>query len=583
MEQIPPIKPKRLPGPAGTSCLTCKRRRKRCDQARPTCQKCTEGGYDCLGYDHIQKRKTTKPDSGTSQNVPMEGVLHSSTLADKDYCGGIRDSNQLSVNLASRFLVAPLYEYSEVPFYEPTGYITSAETPSDPSPPANAFLSLATINNHSRDVLPSSSSSSSGSEETNTNPFHVSNRHGLNFLIGARTAQTLSTLSPDARQSIRYVLDQYERVLDSVYFKPKDHQVILLRDIVMTRLQASSITRCAILLVAKMIESMLNGDSNNTRITFKESVHRFETQLHTIKASRPNPLEVRYLLDGFLEVAFLKMRVSNGCNAYRLLHNASPTFLEIVHSDPNLWPNPNGLPMACMSKVISSTRFELGHFILMDILCSMVYGVPQVVDYETATFAPRAEIHPIEWVHCCPHEFQICIAEMNKRCTTSYIAPDWHVIEHRLLSYRAPVITVDQAESWKTIARLAIVETWRQSLLIYLYMAVCGVSSDDTRVQSAVRQTFQLFSTIKRQDPPKVNVHFMFQYLIAGACTRNEKQRALVRERLLDTFDNECWLLPSCEMVPVLDHLWHGAAANGQPFRWSDYITSRQAVLPIPA
>lgn len=41
------------------------------------------------------------------------------------------------------------------------------------------------------------------------------------------------------------------------------------------------------------------------------------------------------------------------------------------------------------------------------------------------------------------------------------------------------------------------------------------------------------------------------------------------------------WLLRSVEFVPVLDDLWHGAAANGRPIKWSDYVRSREKVLPV--
>ncbi|KAF8712174.1 hypothetical protein RHS03_01292, partial [Rhizoctonia solani] len=580
IEQASSTKPKRLPGPAGTSCLTCKRRRKKCDQGRPTCQKCVEGGYDCLGYDHIQQRKAAKSNSATSHHGYMEG--HSRPLAsvNKNEGSSIGDSDQLAVSFALRPQNTPFGGYYEAPFYEPAGYSPSTEASSDSTP---IHSSLVTVNNSLWNALSSPLfDSPADPEETNADPSHLSNLYRPSFLVGAQTAQGLSTLSLGERHSIHYVLNLFERVFDSVYFKPRDHHATLLRNVVVNRIQASSITRCAVVLAAKMVESMLNGNSSNNRITFKESVHRFETHLHAVKAGRLNQQEIQYLLNGFLEVAFLKMRVSNGYNAYRLLRNAAPTFLEIVYSDPGLWPDPSGPPAVCMSKVITSTRFELGHFALMDVLCSMAYGLPQVIDYETATLSPEAEIHPIEWVHGCPLEFQICIALMNDRCTKSYVAPDWQMIEHRLQSYKVRLTLVDQTESWRNIARLAVVESWRQALLIYLYMAVCGISSNDIRVQSAVRQVFQLFKTVKRQEPPKVNVHFMFQYLIAGACTRNETQRALVRERLLDSFDNECWLLPGSDMVPVLDHLWHGAAANGRPFKWSDYITSRQIALPIP-
>ncbi|KAG8685588.1 hypothetical protein FRC11_010373, partial [Ceratobasidium sp. 423] len=240
----------------------------------------------------------------------------------------------------------------------------------------------------------------------------------------------------------------------------------MMREIVVTRLQASSIARCSVLLSAKMVESLLNGNKNINRLTFEQSVRRFENQLHVAKARHLNtfehPVEFQYLLNGLLEVALMKMRISNGYNSYQLLHDAAPTFLETVYSDPSLWPNPNGPPMVCMSKVVTSTRFELGHFALMDIACSMAYGLPHVVDYETTTLVPEAEIHVIEWVHGCPLEFQVCIAEMNQRCVMSYVTPDWHVIEYRLLSYQAPRATIDNTEFWKPVARLVILESWRQ-------------------------------------------------------------------------------------------------------------------------
>ncbi|CAE6485929.1 unnamed protein product [Rhizoctonia solani] len=576
------MKQKRLPGPAGTSCLTCKRRRKKCDQGRPACKRCTEGGYDCLGYDHIQRRKATELDSGTSRCGSTEDAIPAPAHVDRDNSefGGHQQS---LANLISQALLASSYSFSESPSFGPTGYISSVDDQSS-SVTSSPCLSLAAANNPPWDISLRSSPivSSPVSEENQPNPFHASNGNNFDFLIGARTAQTLSTLSPETRQLFHRVLDLYDRVLESVYFKPRDHQVVKMRQMVVSRLQASSITRCAVVLVVKIIESMLNGEVQNNRLTFRQSVERFESQLQRVKAQQPNPAEVEHLLNGFLEAAFLKMRMSNGYRAYQVLQNVAPTFLEIVYSDPTLWPNPNGPPMVCMSKVASSTRFELGHFALMDIVCSMAYGVPQVVHYETATSSLEPEVHPIEWIHCCPLEFQVCLTEMNQCCAKSYITPDWRAIEHRLLSYKTSTTVMDNTESWKTVARLAVVESWRQVLLIYLYMAVCGVSSDDPRVQSAVRQTFQLFKVVKRQEPPKVNAHFMVQYLIAGACTRSEKQRAFARERLLDAFDNECWILPGCELVPVLDHLWHGVAANGQPFKWSDYILSRQVALPIP-
>lgn len=41
------------------------------------------------------------------------------------------------------------------------------------------------------------------------------------------------------------------------------------------------------------------------------------------------------------------------------------------------------------------------------------------------------------------------------------------------------------------------------------------------------------------------------------------------------------WVLSGDDFVPVLDHLWHGAGANGRPTTWDDYARSREVGLPL--
>lgn len=229
----------------------------------------------------------------------------------------------------------------------------------------------------------------------------------------------------------------------------------------------------------------------------------------------------------------MKMRVNiNGFATYRLLHSAAPTFLQIVYSDPSLWFNSQGPPVASLAHILASHHFELGVFALIDMACAMAYGLPQAVDYDTSSPAIHIDVHPVEWIHACPLEFQICLADINRRYANKYMAHDWHLIEQRVLSFKTSVPNGESLESWKVVARLAVIESWRQVLLIYLYLVsdflkpthwsihlsqgVCGVTSDDTRVRSATRQLFQLFGTVRRQDPPKINVHFVFQYLIVS-------------------------------------------------------------------
>jgi hypothetical protein len=114
-----------------------------------------------------------------------------------------------------------------------------------------------------------------------------------------------------------------------------------------------------------------------------------------------------------------------------------------------------------------------------------------------------------------------------------------------------------------------------------------------------VRQIFQVIGTVKKQESSEANVPFFIQFLMvsgfiqlffklmvkswtqAGICARSEKHRALARDELANVSETKFWLLRSVDFVPVLDHLWHGAAAGGRPVKWSDYIFSREAMLPV--
>ncbi|CEL53620.1 hypothetical protein RSOLAG1IB_06475 [Rhizoctonia solani AG-1 IB] len=50
------------PGPLGSSCLTCKRRHKKCDLRQPVCKRCEVGRFKCEGYGH-NKRGAARKDS----------------------------------------------------------------------------------------------------------------------------------------------------------------------------------------------------------------------------------------------------------------------------------------------------------------------------------------------------------------------------------------------------------------------------------------------------------------------------------------------------------------------------------------
>lgn len=61
-----------------TGCLTCRKRRIKCDEAHPACRNCQKSKRECLGYDPIFKQQ---PGPSPIQPAPTSAPLQAATLA----------------------------------------------------------------------------------------------------------------------------------------------------------------------------------------------------------------------------------------------------------------------------------------------------------------------------------------------------------------------------------------------------------------------------------------------------------------------------------------------------------------------
>ncbi|KAF8601137.1 hypothetical protein BDV93DRAFT_558812 [Ceratobasidium sp. AG-I] len=64
-----------VPSRSARGCLTCKQRRKKCDEIKPYCERCVSGGFLCLGYSN-----TIKP-RASAKRFLLESVVVESALA----------------------------------------------------------------------------------------------------------------------------------------------------------------------------------------------------------------------------------------------------------------------------------------------------------------------------------------------------------------------------------------------------------------------------------------------------------------------------------------------------------------------
>ncbi|CAE6436319.1 unnamed protein product [Rhizoctonia solani] len=397
-----------------------------------------------------------------------------------------------------------------------------------------------------------------------------------------RISPSISHLSPDSWRMINYIMTHFDRVYSLTYFKPIQLQLVKYRQTMLERLQSSSITRRIKLISFKLHEAIAKGDDWRYQDIFTQWLNQFENELCSRWGSTTVPQTVQVRFMEALEISYLKTMLLGNENSYPFLRFTAPAFLQTVYSDRTLWATDHPPTAVSMAHVLSSPRCELGTFIVMDTLYSMAYSLPQLVEYDTSVTSLPDELYGYSWAHGCPTEFQIALAEINARRDGTGTR-DWRVIEHSLLTWQSrPSPREAEWESWMVVAWLAVQESWRHALLAYLYMALCGASSDDPRVQGSVKQILRIVKTVKKPERPVASIHFFAQYFIAGVCARTEAQRTLVRDKLTNMPESRNWLVHGNIFVPVLEHLWTGAGAGGRPVKWEDYVFSRERVLPVP-
>lgn len=84
-----------------TGCLTCKNRRKKCDEGRPRCERCVRGGFECLGYEH-NRRTTNVPTPASSTESPgSNDPIQTTVTNDFDMSEGLDLVGSLDATLST--------------------------------------------------------------------------------------------------------------------------------------------------------------------------------------------------------------------------------------------------------------------------------------------------------------------------------------------------------------------------------------------------------------------------------------------------------------------------------------------------
>src|SRR4051812_21047051 len=120
-------------------------------------------------------------------------------------------------------------------------------------------------------------------------------------------------------------------------------------------------------------------------------------------------------------------------NTYQVLRYATPMFLQMVYSNPKLWPegcDPTVVPLA---NTMVSHPYVFSHFILLDAMTAMAFGLPQQVEYSSTVDSLPTNF--TSYAHCSPLDFQITLVEINACRDKSPNARNWEEIEYKLKNW----------------------------------------------------------------------------------------------------------------------------------------------------
>ncbi|KAH7345547.1 hypothetical protein B0J17DRAFT_42801 [Rhizoctonia solani] len=227
----------------------------------------------------------------------------------------------------------------------------------------------------------------------------------------------------------------------------------------------------------------------------------------------------------------------------------------------------------------------LWRYAYIDILFSVTSDMPTLFRYEVSipsiqrsnTYGASQGDGIIQWLHGIPNQLVLLFAHM-KSLQGDGLTPDGDtVVSLERAIHELPPFDGSSSDRFLAIIRSVVQECWRQAALIYLYMAVCGDSSDTPRVKEAFRRHMRL---LNGTTPGRLPDEFLLVTLqLISPAAQRQRDREVLKQRTLGLYTRDRTHVATSSFLFVMGDIWARADAEDRPIMWSDVAVSQKRLL----
>lgn len=148
-----------------------------------------------------------------------------------------------------------------------------------------------------------------------------------------------------------------DQMVNCAYFKPVRNQKQHLFAMVISRLRSSRLRVWIMLLSAKILRSLIDGDMSQNELHDRWA-GEIEAAVGVFLTRNPTSIIAHDLRGDWLEVSLLRITLLHCSNAYQVLQRVTPMFLQAVYSCPELWSSDSDLTSIPLLNKIAANHYQ---------------------------------------------------------------------------------------------------------------------------------------------------------------------------------------------------------------------------------